>query len=44
MISYPTIPFVGFIMIAIGQIMRKVGAKGIAGSEIILVPEKQVRI
>lgn len=36
----PIIPLVGFFMIAIGQIIRTIGSKGIAGSGIILDPEK----
>lgn len=36
----PIVPLVGFFMIAIGQIIRIIGAKGIAGSGIILDPEK----
>ncbi len=36
----PLISFIGFIMVAVGQIIRVIGAKGVAGSGIILDPEK----
>ncbi len=36
----PMLSFVGFILVALGQVIRTVGAKGVAGSGIILDPEK----